>query len=79
MTEMSRTITIAKKRELYFMGKRVDLRNLRAAIQNSLPEREKDVLRIKADKEVDVGLLVSVIDEVRLAGIKAFSVATERR
>jgi biopolymer transport protein ExbD len=36
-------------------------------------------LRIKADKEVDVGLLVSVIDEVRLSNVKNFSIVAERR
>jgi biopolymer transport protein ExbD len=61
------------------MDKRVDLKNLRAAIRESPLEREKSFLRIKADKEVDVGLLVSVIDEVRLAGVKTFSVVTEKR
>ncbi len=79
MREISRTVTITKNGELYFMDKRVDLKNLRAAIQESLPEREKGFLRIKADKEVDVGLLVSVIDEVRLSDIKTFSIVTERR
>jgi biopolymer transport protein ExbD len=79
MREISRTISITKNGELYFMDKRVDLKNLRALIQTSLPERGRGVLRIKADKEVDVGLLVSVIDEVRLAGVKTFRIVTERR
>jgi biopolymer transport protein ExbD len=79
MTEISQTITITKNGELYFMDRRVDLKNLRAAIQNSLPERGKGFLRIKADKEVDVGLLVSVIDEVRISDIKNFSIVTQRR
>jgi len=78
MREISRTITITKNGELYFMDKRVDLKNLRVAIQDSLPEREKGFLRIKADKEVDVGLLVSVIDGVRLSDVKNFSIVTER-
>jgi biopolymer transport protein ExbD len=82
-TEISRTVTIAKNREIYFMDKRVDLKNLRAAIRNSLSEKEREkekgFLRIKSDKEVDVGLLVSVIDEVRLLDVKNFSIVTERR
>ncbi|HHS49232.1 MAG TPA: biopolymer transporter ExbD [Desulfurella acetivorans] len=77
--EISQTLTITKNGELYFMDKRVDLKNLRVAIQDSLPDKEKGFLRIKADKEVDVGLLVSVIDEVRLAGVKGFSVVTKMR
>jgi biopolymer transport protein ExbD len=78
MREISRTITIAKNGEIYFMDRRVDLKNLRVAIQDSLPDKEKGFLRIKADKEVDVGLLVSVIDEVRLSDVKTFSIVTER-
>jgi biopolymer transport protein ExbD/biopolymer transport protein TolR len=79
MREISRTISITKDGEIYFMDKKVDLKNLRAAIQESPLEREKGFLRIKADQEVDVGLLVSVIDEVRLAGVKTFSIVTERK
>jgi biopolymer transport protein ExbD len=37
------------------------------------------VIRIKADWDVKVEFMVSVIDEVRLAGVKTFSVVTERR
>jgi biopolymer transport protein ExbD len=79
MQEISQTVTITKNGDLYFMNKRIDLKNLRVAIQDSFPKGEKGVLRIKADKEVDVGLLVSVIDEVRLSDVKTFSIVTERR
>lgn len=77
--EISRTITITKNGEIYFMDKRVDLKNLRVTIQGSPPEGEKGFLRIKADQEVDVGLLVSVIDEVRRSDVKTFSIVTERK
>lgn len=79
MREISQTISITKNGELYFRDERVDLRNLRGAIQDSLHKGGEKFLRIKADREVDVGLLVSVIDEVRLAGVKTFSVVTERK
>ena len=35
-------------------------------------------LRIKSDRQVHVGRLVKVVDEVKLAGIKSFSIVTER-
>jgi len=79
MKEISQTITITKDGEIYFVDKRIDLKNLRAAIQSSLPNGEEGLLRIKADREVDVGLLVGVIDEVRLSDVKTFSIVTERR
>ena len=71
------TITITKEGEIYFMGRRVDIKSLQAAIKNDLTG--KDLLRIKTDRDVNVGLLVGVIDEVRFAGVKSFSIVTERR
>lgn len=74
-----KTILITKEYEIYLMAKKVDLGSLRQEIQSWTTAIEKDVWRIKADREVSVGFLVSVIDEVRLAGVKDFSIVTERR
>jgi biopolymer transport protein ExbD len=79
LRDTPRTITLTKNGEIYFMEKRVDIKNLRAAIQTGFPDQEKGFLRIKADKEADVGLLVSVIDEVRRSDVNTFSIVTERR
>ena len=73
-----KTIFITKNAEIYFMDKRVDIGNIQRAIQESSGIK-KDFLRIKADRETDVGLLVNVIDEVKLSGITNFSIVTERR
>ncbi|MBM4322360.1 MAG: hypothetical protein FJ115_02260 [Deltaproteobacteria bacterium] len=56
LRDTPRTITITKKGALYWMDKRVDIKDLRAAIQAGFPDKEKGFLRIKADKEADVGL-----------------------
>ena len=74
-----KTILITKKAEVYFMDKRVDIENLQRAILETTPDVKNEFLRIKADHEADVGLLVKVIDEVKLAGITNFSIVTERR
>lgn len=76
--ERVKTVLITKYGEIYFMDKRLDLKDLRLAVKSNLSDLEKDFLRIKADKDVSVGLLVSVIDEVRLSGVKNFSIVTER-
>lgn len=78
-TETERTIMVTKTGEIYFMDKRVDLENLRMAIQETGISNKSEFLRIKSDKETDVGLLVSVIDEVKLAGVTNFSIVTKRR
>jgi len=74
-----KTIIITKNREIYFMDEKVDIRNLREAIMGSSLAREREFLRIRADREADVGLLVNVIDEVKLSGIANFSIVTERK
>ncbi|MDI6890143.1 MAG: biopolymer transporter ExbD [Thermodesulfovibrionales bacterium] len=78
-SEMIKTVLITKNGEIYFMDKRVDLDNLQIAIKENLRDLEREFLRIKADRDVSIGLLVSVIDEVRLSGVKNFSIVAERR
>ena len=77
--EAIKTVLITKNGEIYFMNKGIDLKNLQMAIKEGLTDMEKDFLRIKADRNVSVGILVSVIDEVRFSGVKNFSIVTERR
>lgn len=77
--EAIKTVLITKDGEIYFMDKRIDLKNLQVALRENLRDIEKDFLRIKADRDANVGILVGVIDEVRLLGAKNFSIVTERR
>lgn len=77
--EAIKTVYISKDGSLFFMDKKVDLKDIQTAIKNALKDVEHDFVRIKADKESDVGILVSVIDEVRLAGVRNYSIVTERR
>lgn len=77
--EAIKTVYISKDGDIFFMDKKVDLKDLQAAIKSGLKDVEHDFVRIKADKESDVGILVSVIDEVRLVGIRNYSIVTERQ
>jgi biopolymer transport protein ExbD len=79
MKESVKTVLITKKGEIYFMDRRVDLKNLRVMIKENFVDTKNEFLRIKADQDVNVGLLISVIDEVRLSGVKNFSIMTERK
>jgi len=78
-TDTVQTIMITKDGEIYLMDKRVDLNRLQMAIKGGLKDLKTDLLRIKADRETDVGTLIDVIDEVRLAGVRNYSIVTERR
>jgi len=76
--ERVKTILITKDGEIYFMDKRVDLNKLQMAIKEGVKDIQIDFLRIKADRDADVGTLISVIDEVRLGGVRNYSIVTEK-
>jgi biopolymer transport protein ExbD len=71
-------VSVTKVGEIFLQDKRVDLKNLRAELLGSLSDPAKDFVRIKADRDVPVGLLVKIIDEVRLGGIIHFSILTTK-
>ncbi len=77
--DVIKTIYISKEGNIYFMDRIVDLNKLQMAIQEGVKDIQTDFLRIKADRDTDVGTLVSVIDKVRLAGVRNYSIVTERR
>lgn len=77
-SDMVKTIMITKNGEIYFMDKRVDLNNLQMTIKNGLNDNQTDFLRIMADRDADVGTLISVIDEVRLGDVRNFSIVAEK-
>jgi len=72
--EEPKTISVTEAGQIYFMDKLVELKDLKTAI---LQAREQDFIKIKADSKVSLGLMVNVIDEVKLAGIKQFSIAAQ--
>jgi biopolymer transport protein ExbD len=74
-----KTVYIAKDGSLYFMNRPVSLNTLKREIQTTIKDPEHDFVRIKADREADVGVLVSVIDEIRLSGLKNYSIMTVRQ
>lgn len=70
-------IYVTKENKIYFNDREVNINELGQIAVKHLSE--DDFVKIKADKEADVGMLVNVIDEIRLAGIKNYSIVTERR
>ncbi len=77
--ESVKTISITGEGKIFFMDSQVDLKRLQATIRKSLTDTEKVSLRIRADRNASVGLLMRVIDKVKLSGIRNFGIVTERR
>lgn len=72
-------ITIAKDGTLFLDQDRVMLTGLQYSLQEKLKKLKKPAVRIKADREAMLGLVVNVVDEIRLSGAGAFSIETERK
>ncbi len=73
------TITITKRGFIYLLDKQIDLEKLSKAVDLLVKDKEKEFLRIKADKDASVDILIKVIDEVKGVGVKNFNIITERR
>ncbi len=73
------TISITEENTVYIMNMQVKIEDIKREITKIVKNRDADFIQIKADKSADVGVLVSVIDGVRLAGIRNYSIITERR
>jgi biopolymer transport protein ExbD len=77
-SEAVKTISITEEGKIYFIDKEVDLTNIQTVIQMGIDEKADNFIRIKADRGVKLGLIVKVIDEIKLAGVRNFSIVTER-
>jgi biopolymer transport protein ExbD len=73
------TVYVSREEKIYFQDRQVDLERLIPILKGLQEKAPNQPLRLKADREVNVGFLIKVIDEVRLAGVSNFSIMTERR
>ena len=70
-------LNISKEEKLILNGKEVKLENLEEELRYQLLERTDKVLIIRADKEVQHGLVVEALDKAKLAGAEKLAIATE--
>lgn len=74
------TLSVSSSRRSVFVRDReVDIDALSTALKNHIAQHDTSAVRIKTDRQVHVGRLVRVIDQVKLAGIRSFAIVTERR
>jgi biopolymer transport protein ExbD len=70
-------LNISKEKKLILNGKEVELENLERELRLSLLNRADKVLIVRADKEVEHGLVVEALDKAKLAGAEKLAIATE--
>lgn len=72
-------IALSKEGETYIGEQAVKLEELSSTVQQRLSEIKEPSVKIKADQDVPVGLLLKVVDAVKLSGCSAFSIATAKK
>ncbi len=68
-------VGISQNGEIWIQKRRVDIRSVRANIERLHAESPEGTVVIQADKLSETGVLVQVMDQVRLAGVENISVA----
>jgi len=70
-------VAIRPNGEIWIGGRAVDIRAVRANIERLKAENPEGEVVIQGDRHAQIGLLVRVMDQVRLAGITNVSIAAD--
>ena len=71
-------VGISRDGEVYFDGKKVDVRSLRGLVERALAEDPEAGIVVVADQASESGMMIQVMDQCRMAGAKNVSVAAKR-
>jgi biopolymer transport protein ExbD len=71
-------VAIDDRNQIYIQRRRVDVRAVRANILRLVAESPKSGVVIQADELSKTGVLVEVMDQIRLAGVSNVSVAAKK-
>ena len=72
-------IGIGSSGEIYMSGSRVGLFSLKPILENKLRNQPNLSVVLVADKATAADLIVRVMDEVRISGVKRIALATEKK
>ncbi len=75
-TEVNILIAIKDNNEIWIDKRLVDLRAVRANIERLKATNSQNSIVIQSDKNAKTGVLVKVMDQIRLAGINNISLST---
>lgn len=81
VSQPSATIFVAIRAngEIWLDKRAVDVERVGATIEKLLAESPTDTVIVQADKEAKHGVVVSVMDQIKLAGIDKISIAAENK
>ena len=72
-------IAIRDNNEIWINRRKVDLASVRANVEKLHAENPQGGAVIQADRQAETGVLVEIMDQVRLAGVGSISIAAEKK
>ncbi len=72
-------VAISQSGEIWIQKRKIDIRSVQANIERLHAESPEGTVVIQADKRAETGLLVDVMDQVRLAGVKSIAVSAKAK
>ena len=72
-------VAISQSGEIWIQKRRVDIRSVRANIERLHAESPEGTVVIQADKRSETGVLVDVMDQIRLAGVESIAVSANEK
>lgn len=70
-------IAISEDNEVWIENRRIDVRAVHANVERLHAEHPQGAVIIQADKNSRTGILVEVMDQVRMAGVENVSIAAD--
>lgn len=71
-------VSVTKDGRIFIEDIEVEIEEVQSTLNSIAAGSEGRSVRIKADKETALGLVVRVIDEVRLCDVSSFNIVTDR-
>lgn len=72
-------LTITKERYVYVEDKIVNVHLLESQLKNFFADKKNRVVFLKADKDVNYGFVINVMDIIKKAGIETVGMIVERK
>jgi biopolymer transport protein ExbD len=69
-------IAVTEDGKVWIDKREVEVDLVRSNLERLMAEQPSDVIIIQADKEAEHGLVVEVMDQIKMAGIDRISIAT---
>lgn len=70
-------VGIKRNGEIWIDKRQVDIRSVRSHIEQLLAGNQNPSVVIAADRDVKAGIMVQVMDQIRMAGIENVAIATQ--